>query len=107
MCNIALCKKETCYCHDYIVHVVNSACCFFSTQTDKAVLGITDLLPGTEGGTQISVKAVYFYTNFGGFPPSNDISLLELEIPVETGTIMGEITFLVQNLYLEFHCKEA
>ncbi|KAL7982270.1 hypothetical protein Chor_009868 [Crotalus horridus] len=74
--------------------VLTAGHCNVSTQTDKAILGITDLLPGTEGGTQISVKAVYFHTNLSGFPPSNDISLLELEIPVETGTISGEITFL-------------
>lgn len=87
--------------------MVNSECCSFSTQTDKAVLGITNLLLGTEGGTQISVKAVYFHTNFSGLPPSNDISLLELEIPIQTGTIMGEITFLVQDLYLQCQCKEV
>ncbi|ETE63856.1 hypothetical protein L345_10377, partial [Ophiophagus hannah] len=68
---------------------LDSPCNNSKQEEDTAVLGITNLLPGTEGGTQISVKAVYFHTNFSDLPPSNDISLLELEIPIQTGTRVG------------------
>ncbi|XP_058047667.1 ovochymase-1 [Ahaetulla prasina] len=67
--------------------VLTAGHCNVSTQMDKAVVGITNLLPGT----QISVKAVYFHANFSNLPPSNDISLLELEIPIQTGDTIGLI----------------
>ncbi|XP_070612522.1 ovochymase-1 isoform X1 [Erythrolamprus reginae] len=69
--------------------VLTAGRCNVSTQEDKVAPGITNLLPGADGGTQISVKAVYFHANLSGLPPRDEISLIELEIPIQTGDTIG------------------
>ncbi|KAM6436431.1 LOW QUALITY PROTEIN: ovochymase-1 [Liasis olivaceus] len=73
------------------IWVLAAGHCNVNTQMDKVVLEITDLLPSTKGSTRLSVKAVHFHTNFSGFPPRDDISLLELEIPIQTEDTIARI----------------
>lgn len=55
-----------------------------STVTDGLVIGRSSL-SNIGNGDLIPVKAVYTHPSFTQFPPTDDLSLLHLEKPVELG----------------------
>ncbi|XP_074857006.1 ovochymase-1 [Carettochelys insculpta] len=65
--------------------VLTAGHCNFSAHTDRVVLGKTYLLPDIKDDGPALVRAVHMHDDFGGFPSSNDLSLLELEKPVKLG----------------------
>ncbi|XP_062990604.1 ovochymase-1 [Elgaria multicarinata webbii] len=65
--------------------------CNVSAEMDKVVLGVTYMLPGAKGSIEARVKAAHLHANFSGFPPHNDLILLELEKPIQTGDTIAAI----------------
>ncbi|XP_029810717.1 chymotrypsinogen B-like [Suricata suricatta] len=62
--------------------VLTAAHCDFSTVTDGLVIG-RNSLSNIGNGDLIPVKAAYPHPGFTQFPPTDDLSLLHLEKPVE------------------------
>ncbi|XP_035171335.1 ovochymase-1 isoform X2 [Oxyura jamaicensis] len=65
--------------------VLTAAHCNFSAQMDEVVLGKIHLLPNVKNNSPVLVKAVHTHYNFGGFPSTNDLALLELQKPIKPG----------------------
>ncbi|XP_055250819.1 ovochymase-1 [Moschus berezovskii] len=70
--------------------VLTAAHCNFSTVTDYLVIG-RSYLGSIRDGDLIPVKAVYTHPSFTQLPPSDDLSLLHLEKPVELGEFVSTI----------------
>ncbi|XP_042802108.1 ovochymase-1 isoform X2 [Panthera leo] len=70
--------------------VLTAAHCNFSTITDGLVIGRSSL-SNIGNGDLLPVKAVYTHPGFTQFPPTDDLSLLRLENPVELGEFVSLI----------------